>query len=270
MLGKLIKYEFRATARNYLPIYGLILLLTLSGAIAGSNLSAVSLEEGRGFWTAALAVAYGAAVFALMVLTLIVTVNRFYKNLLGSEGYLMFTLPVTTAQHIFGKLIPALAWIILSCLVVLFSGLLIIAKASPVDLLGQILPVVGQACRELGAGNCLLAVVELLALALLGIASLLLNIYLALAIGQLANDHKFLASFGAYVAIQVIVQIVSLLLMFAGGADSLMWFYSLISGLSGGAAFHVSLAGFIGAALAVCALWYVPAWLILDKKLNLA
>jgi len=270
MLGKLIKYEFRATARHYLPIYGLILLLTLFGGITGSKLGAVSLEEGRGFWMAVLIAAYGAAVFALMVLTLVITVNRFYKNLLGSEGYLMFTLPVTTGRQIFGKLLPALAWIILSCLVVLFSALLLITKSSAADLFGQIFPAIGEACRELGVGNFLLGAVELIALGLLGTASLLLTIYLALAIGQLANEHKFLLSFGAFVAIQTLGQTLGLVVAFAGGNHSLAWLYALISGLPGSAAVHVSLLGLILGGFIICAALYAPTWFLLHKKLNLA
>lgn len=50
------------------------------------------------------------SVMALAAVTVVVIVYRFYKNLLGSEGYLMHTLPVTVHQLIWSKLIAAVVW----------------------------------------------------------------------------------------------------------------------------------------------------------------
>lgn len=46
-----------------------------------------------------------------LVVTAVILIQRFYKNLLGSEGYLMFTLPVTVSQHLFSKTIIAVVMI---------------------------------------------------------------------------------------------------------------------------------------------------------------
>ena len=40
---------------------------------------------------------------AAFVITLILTIQRFYKNLLTDEGYLMFTLPVSTGRLIWSQ-----------------------------------------------------------------------------------------------------------------------------------------------------------------------
>ena len=58
---------------------------------------------------------------AAFVMCIIVTIQRFYKNLLGSEGYLMFTLPVSTTANILSKAITAFIWIIATSLVTLLS-----------------------------------------------------------------------------------------------------------------------------------------------------
>ena len=50
--------------------------------------------------------------------------QRFYKNLLSGEGYLMHTLPVRPWQHIASKLIAAVVWTVLSFFVVCVSCLL--------------------------------------------------------------------------------------------------------------------------------------------------
>lgn len=51
---------------------------------------------------------------AAFVLTLIIQIQRFSKNLLGDEGYLMFTLPASVSQHITAKLVVAVLLDVLS------------------------------------------------------------------------------------------------------------------------------------------------------------
>ena len=52
-------------------------------------------------------VGYVVLIISISAITLIIMVQRFYKNLLGDEGYLMFTLPVKTWQNVLNKLIFA-------------------------------------------------------------------------------------------------------------------------------------------------------------------
>ena len=46
-------------------------------------------------------------IIAIGIITIVVLVMRFYKNLFTSEGYLMHTLPVKASQHLNSKLIVA-------------------------------------------------------------------------------------------------------------------------------------------------------------------
>lgn len=93
MLRKLLKHEFRATARIMLPLY-LVLLVTAVGAnITTQGLSNSSYQILR-LLGALLAMAFGIAIIGVCVMSLVVMVQRFYKNLLGDEGYVMLTLPV--------------------------------------------------------------------------------------------------------------------------------------------------------------------------------
>ena len=56
---------------------------------------------------------YMGVMMAAFVVTAVILIQRFYKNLLGSEGYLMFTLPVTVTQHLLSKTIIAVVMIAL-------------------------------------------------------------------------------------------------------------------------------------------------------------
>ena len=97
MLKKLLKHEFRATARTYGGLYlALLAVSVLFGASIrgwnGTNSDAYSTAVGL------LSLAYTAVLIGTAVVTVMTIVRRFYSNLLGREGYLMHTLPVTETQ----------------------------------------------------------------------------------------------------------------------------------------------------------------------------
>lgn len=121
MLAKLIKHEFKATARIFLPILGTVLVLTGAAALTVKLGGILVLPGGTGWGGPVLGLASGLlclltfiAMMAMMTAAVVVTIQRFYKNLLGDEEYLMFTLPVTPAQHITAKLAVGTVWTLLS------------------------------------------------------------------------------------------------------------------------------------------------------------
>jgi hypothetical protein len=139
VLGKLIQYEFRATAKIILLSWAALFIIatinyfvmpwTDTGSTIGSSfargdaLSAVKeIMEGILFITYILsAVAVAAMSFVLMII-------RYYK-MLGDEGYLMFTLPVTASRHIISKLVTAVVWNVSSLLLVGLSVLIVIGRS---------------------------------------------------------------------------------------------------------------------------------------------
>lgn len=117
MLKQLLKYEFKATKSLY---FGLYLALALLSVVLGvsfrqENTWADNTNFGR--LEVILMVLYLSVLFAIAVLCFVSTVQRFYKNLLGREGYLMHTLPVTETQLILSKLITSMVWVLCSGLV---------------------------------------------------------------------------------------------------------------------------------------------------------
>ncbi len=58
-------------------------------------------------------------------MTLTMMIQRFNKNLLSDEGYLMHTLPVKPWKHIASKLLASMLWMIGSVVVALISILVI-------------------------------------------------------------------------------------------------------------------------------------------------
>lgn len=110
MLKQLLKYEFKATGRIY---GGLYLAILAAAVLAGFSLRSSS----NGDFSAVMLLVYIALAVAVAVVLLMTIVNRFTRNLLGREGYLMHTLPVTEDDLILSKLISSVVWALCSMIV---------------------------------------------------------------------------------------------------------------------------------------------------------
>lgn len=199
MLGKLIKYDLKALARILAPLWGVLLVV---GLIFGISIRSDLNGIGNTVLVFSLFVIF-AVMVAIFVMNVIVVVQRFWKGLLQEEGYLMFTLPVTTRSLILSKVISAL---IISCgtaLVISLLGVEIIA-ISPVKLMDTV-TYFGNWMIEVNAGpwigyGAVLTVVVLL--------SNIYHVYAAMVIGQLSNNNRFLFAFVAYAVLSIIVSVV--------------------------------------------------------------
>lgn len=200
MLGKLMKYEFRATAIYFLPIY--VVLVLVSGLRYVVSLISQKFSNGfSAFSGFSLSAIYLLLALGLAITTFIVIIIRFYKNLLGTEGYLMFTLPVSVEQNILAKLIPSVVWFFGSCVL----GMLTIAPAMGLRFNDN--PFTMFTGIRLGdVPEILLAVLMVIG----SIAGTFLFYYLCMCIGQMFNSHRFLISAGAYIVIQMVLQILGI------------------------------------------------------------
>lgn len=117
MLKQLLKYEFKATKRLYFGLYLALALLSVVLGVSFRQENARVDNTNFGRLEVILMVLYLSVIFAIAVLCFVSTVQRFYKNLLGREGYLMHTLPVTETQLILSKLITSMVWVLCSGLV---------------------------------------------------------------------------------------------------------------------------------------------------------
>ena len=117
MLKQLLKYEFKATKRLYFGLYLALALLSVVLGVSFRQENARVDNTNFGRLKVILMVLYLSVIFAIAVLCFVSTVQRFYKNLLGREGYLMHTLPVTETQLILSKLLTSMVWVLCSGLV---------------------------------------------------------------------------------------------------------------------------------------------------------
>lgn len=215
MLIKLLKHEFRATGRVMLPLY-----LILLAAALGANLSVRVLMD-IDFWAlnalgGLLLMAFVVAMGAVAVMSIVVMVRRFYKNLLQDEGYVMLTLPCSVHQHIWSKLIVSAVWFAATMAVMVLAGLV---SASDVTVIGDLVRISRDVFRNVTAYYALngtAIALELLAVCFLGSCLVCLHFYAALSIGHSFSTHKLAWSVGWYFLLQFAVQ------MFFGGLMALL------------------------------------------------
>ena len=214
MLSKLIGYEFRATRRIFFPAYLALLALSVLNAVSfalTSSLDDLSLPSGL------LMMVYVVAIMAVAFLSLAYMIVRFYQNLLGDEGYLMFTLPVRPWQLLWSKAIVSTVWMAasvilsgISILIVTFGGL--IADGEFGNLL-QELPILWNGlASELGGGFLVGVSLEAIVCGLVGVIAFCMHIYAALSLGQLFHRFRLGMSFVMYVVCSIVEQIVFVLL----------------------------------------------------------
>ena len=130
MFAKLLKHEWKSSSR----ILGILSLAALGVGILGAVLlRIITTMELRPDASDALMMVLSIALFflfltliAYVAATEIILLYRFYKSKFTDEGYLTFTLPVSSHQIFLSSFLNIAAWMLISLLVTIFSICLII------------------------------------------------------------------------------------------------------------------------------------------------
>ena len=215
MLGKLLKHEFRATGRLMLPIYGALVILAVLGNLAIRFVNVT----GSTFLTVVFGILiafFVIGIIAACVMTAVMMIGRFYRSLLGPQGYLTHTLPVSVHAHVWSKLIAALVWIIATVLVVWVILLLTLLIQSGTDLGAMFEGVptwaeIRQGLIEEGIapGEVTVMMIESLVIGLLGLILTCLHFYAAMAIGHTFAKNKVLMSIVVFIGISFVFNTLS-------------------------------------------------------------
>ncbi|MCL2563803.1 MAG: hypothetical protein FWE08_07190 [Oscillospiraceae bacterium] len=243
MLGKLLKYEFLATARPILPVYAGTLLLALFTRLL--TIGGIDNIDRLGATVGLLIFLYVLSLVAIFVLTFLFIIIRFYTNMFRDQAYLTHTLPVSVDTLIWSKLIAAFVWSFAGFLVFLLSGWIVVSGIiREYFFLFDIWHEIFFLLNSIGF-DLFLWVLSMIASTLSGI----LMFYAALSIGQLSKSAKILIAVLVYLGMLVAVSIVSTMFLFV------MWEAPLVFNL------FFSTAQGIG--------WYFIVRAILRHKVNL-
>lgn len=209
-----MKYEFRSSMGRigiaWAAMLGMAIIAGVFSRIGlmkiagnGSSLAWVlSLMKGISMFL------YVSLVVAAIVVTVMMIISRFKSGLLGDEGYLMHTLPVSKTELIASKGLVAAIILLGSMLAISLSITLmnsIINKAQ----VAQNIKAFFKAFFEPFAHEPI-GIIVLIEGVILFVACLLIiiyKVYLAMSIAQLSDDHRGLIAIGAYFGINIAIAI---------------------------------------------------------------
>ncbi len=208
MLGKLLKYELKSTARYFIPLYIALIALTILNRFTLYLYTLDSLL--LGILETFLMGAYVLTIIGTIVVTFVLIIVRFYKNLLTDEGYLTHTLPVKASCHINCKIISAFIWTILSVVMVVVSFLILFADSNTIPSAFKTIAEFFEEVSELGIlPNIIFSIIIFILVMLISLFYNISMTYCSLSIGSLFNKHKILGAIGGYFIISYTVQIIS-------------------------------------------------------------
>ena len=184
----------------------------------------------------------------------------------------MFTLPVTVTQHLLSKTIIAVVMIGLSGLSALIS-IFIFADRMILSMDEVWQAFTGLSTLLPHSGQEFLFELELLVLAVLGIAGMALFLYMCIALGHLASRHRLLMSIVWYVVLSTALQVLMLMVMMGAGnavpEPFVDWMKVWWSGITPMGAAHLMLRFCCVFTLLSDAVYFLVTRWILVHKLNL-
>ena len=129
-VGKVFKYEMISGARTILPLYAVLLVLSLIIGVFAIN-NNLEVDQGEGFVNAVkviIVVLDSILSVVTFVIVLCIIERRFKKSMLGDEAYLNLTLPVSVGEHLWGRYLADLVWAASYGVTMLLSVLLIFIR----------------------------------------------------------------------------------------------------------------------------------------------
>lgn len=267
MLRKLYKHEFIALYRVLLPLYavlvGMSVLTRLTGYIDSEG--SMILEAVKRLTMVLTVLVIVGTFFAGFVLLVV----RFYQNLLTKQGYLTNTLPFKTHHHLLCKMLCGVVVEVSNTVMTLFSLLIIFGtKERWQGFCDFIQNAFGVLADDSSTANAYACMIELGVILLASAAVSLLLMYACMAIGQ-QFKNKILGSVIAYFCIYAANQALSTMLMLGAMlcgflTDEEIFANASVTGVSQG----VLLFTFVILAVQGAAYYWISHH-FLSKKLNL-
>ena len=293
MLGKLIKVEWKATKRIFFPLYIAIALIAIINGIffhfsdkgfrlwaengvlntqVGSQIEEI-VSSLIPYMQLLFLILYIGIVIGAGLISIFVTFQRYYKNVLGQEGYLMNTLPVKSWELILSKGILSSIWTIASALVVMISFFVMMMITEP-TIIGSFARVINSDFIDLSFGiwNLIAFLIEFFIVALISCWMFSMKAYAAMSLGHLIQKHRLIGAIGFYIAIDFAESMVGMILLVLGTvlfSNSLVEFADNMTQGQAIGMVHLIFIGSICLNLIVGFIYFMISKNILDKKLNL-
>lgn len=268
MVKKLLKHEFMALSRMLVPMYIILLGLSLITRII------VIFENDSVIYniisiSSIIVLCIGLVVG--LVYTMVSCIIRFYRNLFSKEGYLTFTLPVSVNAHLGTKLFTASVASIASFAVIFFAFCIATSGELLVEIFKAAGYLLGIAGEVLGA-NLGLYILEAIILFVVSTCTSILLFYACMCIGQLAKRSRVLLALGVYFGYYYLTEIiVTIGMVMLTVVEDTKFFSDILDwiGLHPTETVHIALIGATVVYAVLGGVYYLIAHTIMKKKLNL-
>ena len=264
MLRKLLKHEFRATGRIMGPLY-LVLLVTALCANFSTRVMDNADNRLLNVLGTLVVMAFVVAIIGVCFMSFALMLQRFYRNLLRDEGYIMFTLPASVHQQIWSKLIVSAVWFIAAGIAVAAASFILVAQQGFWQEVLWGFRQIFQGLTAYYAFNGTAFLLELLGLVFVSCCVLCLAFYAAMAIGHSFANHKVLYSVLSFLGLQFVMQLLSGGLLVGTNYNRVFVLPSQDAVL----AMHSAMLTLIASTAVFGAIYYVITVLFLKKRLNL-
>ena len=219
MLGKLLKHEFKATARTMLPMFGVVVLLSVL-----ANLGFAQIADSE---NGALDILFGLFIFAFFlglftmgVMAMVVMIQRFYKNVLGDEGYLTLTLPVNVHEILWSKLIVSFVWFLATGMIAIAAVFVAVFTLTYTEFgeMFRSMPSFGEMLRlffektDITPWQLTSVILQFAAIIILSSLTVCLHFYASMALGHSFSNNKVLLSVVFFIAISFFFSFVTSML----------------------------------------------------------
>jgi hypothetical protein len=258
MLGKLMKYEFKETWLPMVIAFGLLCILGGIGAIAMHVSPQAAVSE-------IFTVLYVISLVVVAVLVVVWIVKRFYDNLLSRQGYLTMTLPANAWEQVGAKLLTGLIWMIAMMAVMMLSMSFFFIGSETFNfskMTSAEWDTLWQMFHQYHVGTLMF---EMGLSAVVSVATGLLTFYFAMAVGQLVHRHRKLLSVGVWIALFIVIQVLSIrfILTLSSLSSDLGTMNQSLLTVGNYFLITTAVSGIIGALLYIGTAW------LLDRRLNL-
>lgn len=253
------------------PIISLMLSLSFRGTITWADSPVGNyLATGNGMVTTVMVLLFIGVMIGLIVMTILFIIQRFWNGLLKEEGYLMFTLPVETRQLIMAKGLTATLITCVSVIDGILSCFILVLASSDEMILGllHLWSYMKEEIEEIGPMFWMIAVLFVVMM-LVSLAESIYHVYAAMALGQLWESHKVVGSCVSYIAISVVISVLTSIVMIITGRilpDSRLYYTINSSGMTFGITYMLLL---IFVSVVQIVIFHVITERILSTRLNL-
>lgn len=266
MLGKLMKYEWKATWKLLLSANLLTVVMTglarwmvylMDKAPYSSDFQMMDFVAVMVLFT------YVASMFAVYVGTAIYLIHRFYTSTYGDQGYLLHTLPVDTHHIIIAKMLVSVLWVMMNSLIIYFSVIFLFAMST--EIVKSMMEGLVDTLEYLGAEKVsVFMVIMTITAYIFTLFAKVLKVGACISLGQLSSNHKLMLSFAWYVGIYIVESMLQGVYFAIRAAV-----HSQVSPMNYLSGFGTDWETTLISGIFSCVIFYILTWYVMNRKLNL-